>query len=586
MDLKELVETDIWNLYEQAKQYCYMTNMYANTDKNYRFYNGDQWAGVKLKGVEPVQLNFIKPIIRYKVGTINSNIYAAHFSSENFERKELRKTYEKICTMLNKKAAKIWEKDNMDTKIREVSKDSAVNDEGVLYVYFDDEDKTPVNEILSKNDIYFGNENNSDIQAQPYILIKRRLPVIKVQEMAEQSGISSEEIKKIVGDKNYLEEAGEKAKYEKDDMCTVITKLYRKDGTIHFEEATRYVKLSKDKDTGLTRYQVAHFPWEEERGSARGKGEVAGLIANQIEVNKTIMRRLLTVKQTAFPQKVVNTEKIMNPDAIGQIGGVLKTKGGMSVDDVAKVVSTIPPSQMSNDVKELQNDLIQVTRELAGAGDMATGNVNPETASGKAILAVQQAQEQPLTEQMMALKKFVEDVVRIWLEMLIVYSDEGLELEEEITDEQTGEEYTQVINIPQSTLEDLRATVKIDITPKSAFDKYAQELSLENLLKGGYFNVQRLNELKIYVKLLDDDATMPKAKLEEAIELMETEQRKIAEINSRAQIMKQRANQFLNGDADSQASQLSDAMMENSEDNNQIEQQPVAEEDVGTDMEV
>lgn len=585
MDLEELVKTDIWSLYEQAKNYCRLTNMYSNTDKNYRFYNGDQWAGVKVKGVEPVQLNFIKPIVRYKVGAINSNIFAANFSSENFERKEQRKQYEKICTMLNKKAARIWEKDNMDNKVREVSKDSAINDEGVLYVYFDEKNQTPINEILSKNDIYFGNENNSDIQSQPYILIKRRMPVIKAKEKAEEAGVSDEEIKNIVGDKNYNEEAGDAAKIEKDDMCTVITKLYKKDGTVHFEESTRYVKLSKDKDTGLTRYQVAHMPWEEEKGSARGKGEVSGLIANQIEVNKTIMRRLLTVKQTAFPQKVVNTEKVMNPDAIGQVGGVLKTRGGMSVDDVSKVVATIPPSQMSNDVKELQNDLIQVTRELAGAGDMATGNVNPETASGKAILAVQQASEQPLTEQMMSLKKFIEDVVRIWLEMLIVYSDEGLELEDEVTDEQTGEEYTQIIKISQSTLEDLRATVKIDITPKSAFDKYAQELSLENLLKGGYFNIQRLSELKIYAKLLDDDASMPKAKLEEAIELMETEQRKIAEINSRAQMMKQRANQFLNADADMQASQLSDAMMTNSEQNTQIEQQPVeVEEDTNVEV--
>ena len=205
---------------------------------------------------------------------------------------------------------------------------------------------------------------------------------------------------------------------------------------------------------------------------------------------------------------------------------------------------------------------------------MATGEVNPETASGKAILAVQQASQQPLTEQMAALKKFIEDVVRNWLDMLIVYSDEGLELEEEITDEKTGEEYTQIVKISKETLEDLRLTVKIDITPKSAFDKYAQELSLENLLKGGYFNIQKLNELKIYVKLLDDDATMPKAKLEEAIELMEAEQRKIAQINSRAQIMKQRANQFLNGDADMQAGQLSDAMIAN-EQIAQEEQQPV-----------
>lgn len=555
MDIEELIETDIWSLYEKAKQYCYLIDMYSDTDKNYRFYNGDQWAGLKVKGVEPVQLNYIKPIVKYKVGTINSNLYSANFSSENYENKEMKKTYEKICEMLNKKASRIWEKDDLDLKIREVSKDSAINDEGVMYVYFDTKEQMPVNEILSKNDIYFGNENDSDIQRQPYILIKRRMPVIEVQQKAKENNISDEEIKNIVGDKNYLEEAGESAKIEKDDMCTVITKLYKKDGTVHFEESTRYVKLKKDTDTGLELYQVAHMPWEEKKGSARGEGEVRGLIANQIEVNKTIMRRLLTVKQTAFPQKVVNTEKVMNPSAIEQVGGVLKTKGGMSVDDVSKIFATIPPSQMSPDVEKLQNDLIQITRELAGAGDIATGEVNPESASGKAILAVKQASEQPLTEQLISLKKFAEDVVRIWLDMLITYSQEGLVLEETI-ENQEGQEYVQPITIPQATLKDLQATVKIEITPKGAFDKYAQELSLENLLKSGFFNIQKLSELRIYTKLLDYDATMPKAKLEEAIELMEAEQQKIATINAQAQIMKQNVNQFLNGDVDTQVQQM------------------------------
>jgi hypothetical protein len=146
--------------------------------------------------------------------------------------------------------------------------------------------------------------------------------------------------------------------------------------------------------------------------------------------------------------------------------------------------------------------------------------------------------------------------------MFIVYSQEGITLEEDVTDPMTGEEMTQLVTIPQTVLQELQATVKVDITPKGAFDKFAQEVSLENLLNNGLFNVQRLGELKIYVKLLDDDSVMPKAKLEEAIELMEEEQRKIAAINAQAQIMSQRANQFLNSDPDAQAEQMSDAQMQ------------------------
>lgn len=562
MDLENLKQTDLWTLYEQGRNYCRLINMYSDTDKNYRFYNGDQWQGLKVKGIEPVQLNFIKAIIKYKVGTINSNLWGANFSSENFENKEFRQIAERTCEMLNKKASKIWEHDGLDLKIRKTTKDAAINDEGVMYVDYDIDNQMPRNEIISKNDIYFGNENDSDLQRQPYIIIKQRLPVIEVQQMAHDYGVGSEKLDAICGDQDYWEQAGEHAKLEKDPMCTVITKMYKENGTVHFEKATRYVELKKETDTGLTLYPVAHMVWEEKEGSARGEGEVRQLIPNQIEVNKTIMRRLITVKQTAYPQKVVNTDKIMNPSAVDEVGGVLKTKGGMSVEDVRNIFATISPAQMSADVEKVQNELIQVTRELAGAGDIATGDVNPESASGKAILAVQQAAQQPLVEQLSALKQFVEDLVRIWLDMFVTYSTEGMTLEDTVPDPMTGEEVIELVTIPQTVLQELQATVKVDITPKGAFDKYAQELSLENLLNNGLFNVQRLAELKIYVKLLDDDSVMPKAKLEEAIELMEEEQRKVAMINAQAHMMQQRANQFLNEDPDAQAEQMSEAQIQ------------------------
>ena len=562
MDLEELKETDIWTLYEQSRNYCRLINMYTDTDRNHRFYNGDQWEGLKIKGIEPVQLNFIKSIVKYKVGNINSNLWAANFSSENFENKEFRKVAEKTCEMLNKKASRVWEKDGLDLKVRKVTKDSAINDEGIMYVDYDIENQSPVNEIISKNDIYFGNENDSDIQRQPYILIKQRLPVILVHEMARAEGVSEEKLKWILGDNDTFEESGEAAKLEKDNMCTVITKFYKENGTVHFAKTTRYLDIKEDTDSGLTRYPIAHMIWEEKEGSARGEGEVRRHIPNQIEVNKTIMRRLITVKNTAYPQKVINMDKIMNPSAADQVGATLKTKGGMSVEDVRNVFATIQPAQMSTDVEKVQNELISITRELAGAGDIATGDVNPEDASGKAILAVQQAAQQPLVEQLSALKAFIEDVVRIWLDMFITYSADGLTLEEDITDPVTGEVTTQLVTVPQTVLQELQATVKIDITPKGAFDKFAQEVSLENLLKAGYFSIERLGELKIYVKLLDDDSVMPKAKLEEAIELMEEEQRKIAIINAQAQMMKQQANQFLNEDVDAQAEQISNAQQQ------------------------
>jgi hypothetical protein len=521
-------------------------------------YNGDQWGGAKLGDVEPVQKNFIKPIVKCKVSVIHDNLYAINYSSQNYENPSFRKEAERYCDLLNGYASRVWEKDKMDFKGRRITKDSAINDEGIIYVNFDQEKMLPVNEIIKKNDIYYGNENDDDIQAQPYILIRKRMPVVNAIELALSEGMSEDKISFIIGDTDTFEESGEAAKIELDNMVTVVYKMYKQDGTVRFSIATRWVDIAEDIDTGLSLYPIAHFNWEEKEGSARGEGEVRYLIPNQIEVNRTEVRRVLTVKYQAYPQKVVDVSKISNPQALNTVGGTIRTNG-TPVEDVHKIVGTIQPAQMSPDVKLLQEDLINVTRDLAGAGDTATGQVDPESASGRAILAVQQASQAPMTEQKESYKNFVEDIARIWLEYLIVYSENGVNMEETVTDENTGEETVRLVNVPQSALEQLQATVKIDVTPKSVYDRFAREQTLENLLMNGMFSVEKMGETRAWAEVLPDDAVAPKQDILDILDKREEEQLKIARIEAQAQMMQQRAEQFLMEDPDGQAEQISEA---------------------------
>lgn len=561
MDIQDIVETEVWSLYEKGRNYNRITGLYTDTDRNYRMYNGNQWEGAKLGDVEPVQKNFIKPIVKYKQAVIHDNLYSIVFSSMNFEDREFRKTAEKCCDLLNNYVARVWEQDKMDDKLRKVTKDAAINDEGIFYVFWDEEKGRPVHEVIKKNDIHYGNENDEDIQSQPYILIRKRMPVANAKEFAEQEGASGEDLLYITGDSDTFEESGEAAKEELDDMVTVIYKLYKKDGSVRYSIATRYVDIAEDIDTGLTLYPVAHMTWEEKEGSARGEGEVRTLIPNQIEVNKTEMRRVLTAKLQAYPKTVADKSKIANPQALTTVGGVIWTTG-QAVDDVSKIVGTIPPAQMSPDVKLLQDDLINMTRDLAGAGDTATGQVDPESASGRAILAVQQASQAPVTEQKQRTKSLAEDVARIDLEHIIIYSVNGLTMEEEVTDPATGEVYYEMVTVPQTVLERVQANVKVDVTPKSPFDRFAQEQTIENLLMNGLFRPDRVSELEIYYKVLPDDSVAPKVMIGEAIEYIKEQQRKIAMLDAQAQMMQQRAQQFLMEDVEGQAQQVADARMQ------------------------
>ena len=561
MDIREVAETSVWQLFEKGRNYHRRTGIYEDTDRNNRFFNGNQWEGAKLGDVEPVQKNFIKPIVKYKCSVIHDNLYAIVFSSLNFENQAFRKTAERVCELLNGYAARVWEQDKLDFKGRRITKDAAINDEGIMFVDFDEEKLKPINEILDKTDVYYGNENDDDIQNQPYILIRKRMPQVNAQEFALNMGVSQDKLMYIIGDTDNFEEAGDASKEEVDDMVTIVYKMYKKDGKVHYSIATRWVDLVEDTDLGIKLYPLAHFIWEEKKGSARGEGEVRYLIPNQIEVNRTEMRRVLTVKMQAYPTKVADVSKIINPDALDKVGVTIKTHG-QTVDDVRKIVGTITPAQMSPDVVKLQEDLINMTRDLAGAGDTATGQVNPESASGRAILAVQQASQAPMTEQKESYKNFIEDLARIWLEYIIAYSKNGIPLEETVTDPQTGEEVVRLVNVPQSALQQLQATVKIDVTPKSVYDRFAQEQTIENLLLQGFFSAQRIGELKIYHKVLPDDAVAPKVMIGEAIEYVEEQQRRIAKTDANAQLMRQKIQQFLMGDPDEQSSIMADSMMQ------------------------
>ena len=150
------------------------------------------------------------------------------------------------------------------------------------------------------------------------------------------------------------------------------------------------------------------------------------------------------------------------------------------------------------------------TRDLEGAGDTATGNIDPTQASGKAILAVQQASQQPLSEQVENYKTFVEDLARIWFDMWKAYEINGMNIMYEQKDSESNIIQEHGI-ISYQTLQKLEPHIKVDITPRGSYDRYAQELSLENLFKDDKITFEE------YVDSLPADAVMPKATLEKVV---------------------------------------------------------------------
>ena len=371
-------------------------------------------------------------------------------------------------------------------------------------------------------------------------------------------------------------------------MVTVVTKFYKNEdtNTIWVKKSTREAVIEDERDLQLKKYPIAHFVWEELKGSARGMGEVINLIPNQIEINKTATRRSLAVMTSAYPKLIVDRKKISNPDSITKVGSAIFTEN-QTVDDVRQVAGYLTPASISSDSQIFQEELINKTQELAGAGDSVTGQINPERASGQAILAVQQSSEQSLTEQVIRFKDFLEDIAAIIFEMWKVYTPkegkrivvkeslnnlkskpennipnvkdvnpysaemENMEqqqsdnLDMNILDSSVGygqeianiEADTKDIEdkdvyvskvIDRDTIEKLQVNIKIDVSPNTPFDKYAREQSFENLMTNGLITFEE------YAKYLPADSSMPKEVLTNILNDRQENEAKINQIEQMA----------------------------------------------------
>ena len=87
--MKEKTEiTTVWEEYERGKNYNYQQQLYEKSKKNYDFYHGNQWGNTKLEGMQPITLNIIKSIVKYKVGVVKTNSYQIYFNSDTYENEE------------------------------------------------------------------------------------------------------------------------------------------------------------------------------------------------------------------------------------------------------------------------------------------------------------------------------------------------------------------------------------------------------------------------------------------------------------------------------------------------------------------
>lgn len=401
---------EIFKEYSKCEQYNVSLDLYETVKKNENFYIGRQWEGVNAPDLDKPVLNFLKRVTTYFISMIVSDDIGVSFRFF-LERPDS----DAVAKMLSNEVDRVIERTRAKALNREMLKNAVVDGDGCFYLYFDTsvQNGQPISgEIVIENidntKVLFGNPYVSDVQAQPYLLIVKRSLLDTIKEQARQNGV--EDIDRITPDDNRDRFYGEE-KDSQNDLVTSIVKLWKQDGVVHYTEVTRDVVIKEETVTGYKLYPVAYMSWDKVKNSYHGQSAITGLIPNQIFVNKLWAMAMEHQKRMAFPKLFFDRTKIRKwTNKVGEAIGV----EGNPNDAIA---SNFRAADMSGQVLELVEKTVSYTRDFMGASDAALGNVKPDNTS--AIIAVQKASAAPLELQRLAFYQFIEDYVRIIVDMMV-----------------------------------------------------------------------------------------------------------------------------------------------------------------------
>lgn len=520
-----------WERYEKGLDYIRKKRLIDRTNKNWNFYSGKQWDGIESGSEELPFLNFIKPTIKHKVSTVSQNNMVANYSDAE-GREELAEFYDKCNTLFSA----CWERANEDLELWATMKEAAVTGDGIQY--FGTADVGDM-QRLSNTSVFYGDESQSNIQLQPYLIIQERLAVGKIKTIAEENGLSKEEIDQIVPDQETEHMVGNRDEVEDsstsdESKATCIIHLEKKDGIVHVARATKTVVFQPEKairvinsdgsdGRGMTLYPLLKISWEDFPNSARGLSEVEQLIPNQLEINKTLARRSMIIKLTAYPRIAYDGTVIANPEDLEKVGAPIEMQSG-GVQSVNQAIAYLNPAQSNSDPKNYADDLLSISQELSGSGETAMGNINPNRVAASAIIAIRDQAALPLNEQVAKMKTFVEDMARLWIEIWAVYNPNGLDVLVERTDEKTGEKHKVLEKITKKEIDEMRPDIRVDTSQDNPWTKEAEQNWLDNVLEKGHIQFDE------YIEASPEHGIVPKNKMRAILDERKAEQRRQMEL--------------------------------------------------------
>lgn len=477
--------TDVWKLVKNGQNYNERIGYYETVDENYAYVRGDQWRGVESNGLPKPVINILKRVRDYKVSSIMSQSIKGTFSCENIKYSEAidkKNPLTMAVEKMNNYVEILWEREKVDSKLRECLMDGFTTGDYAMYVYWDKTKETGQDvkgdiciDVVDAVNVLFGNPNCHEVEKQPYIVITGRDTVHNLKEEAKRNGISKSKYDSIAMDSDTEYTAGDEGKEELDgasdlsDKATYAIKFWKENGSVWFKKSTKFCDIQENTNMEINRYPIAFGNWEKIKNSYHGQADATGMLPNQRYINKQYAMLMLWMMYNALGKVAYDSTRINGWS--NQIGTAIPVEG-----DLAGAVQQIPPTQFNTGVLDFLSQTMSETLNAIGVNDVVMGDIKPENTS--AIIAVQKQSAVPLENVQANLYQFVEDLLLIVAEFIV--SKYNIDRNIMQRDEQ-GEEY--YVNFNSAPLKEKLMRVKVDVGASSMWSEITSLQTLDNLLQ-------------------------------------------------------------------------------------------------------
>lgn len=484
MEIKKTPE-EIYREYTEDSGYKTGLELYENVKRNNNFYHGKQWEGLNAPSLEKPVFNVVKPSVNYLTSMLITDDIGVKCEYDGGEQEQLEQ-------ILQREVAKVFEQNNIGYQNRDSITACALDGDTVRYHYWDATVETGKawvgaikTERIDNTSIVFGNPTSNDIQTQPWIILLMQIPTAEAREMAKANGVPNwEDIRP--DDELQTHYNSEHEQHGSSKTTTVMLKFWKENGYVHFMKCTQTVVVEEEKKTTMRLYPISYFSWERVKHCCHGTSPVTAIIPNQIYINKIMALAMEYNKRMAFPKVIYDATKMKQPWTNDVTKAIAVT--GNPRDVVFDVFSAAP---VNNQALELIESTINKTKDSLGVYDAALGNAKPDNTS--AIVALQRASSQPLELQRMDFYKFIEDSVRIIVDMMGAYYGPRTT---EVTMKNVGDP-TQ-ITFDFNQLQGLNLSLTVEIGQATYWSELVQVQTLDNMLS------QKIIDTEMYLEFLPD----------------------------------------------------------------------------------